>query len=241
MPCAVYSSGMATAPTEQSKPRRAAGARGSLDPLKIAERALEIADAEGLEAVTIRRMAAESGATAMAIYWHFKDKDELLGAVADRVFADVVAPEGTSELAWDDHLKVELDAFLQAVRQHPNVTDVVLSRIFYSEPGLAMADRILGVLIGQGFSVEEAADIGTYLVCAVVTLVVAEPGPAAMLDAEAHEAEVRTKRARLLGLSPEKYPHVVAAADALSDCGSPKDYFDQGLEILVGGTAALRT
>ncbi|MFL5761300.1 MAG: TetR/AcrR family transcriptional regulator [Thermomicrobiales bacterium] len=43
------------------------------------KRALAIADSEGLQAVTIRRVAKELGVTPMALYWHFKDKNELLG------------------------------------------------------------------------------------------------------------------------------------------------------------------
>src|SRR5690348_12640763 len=43
----------------------------------VAERALRLGDEEGVEAVTIRRLAQELGVTPMALYWHFKNKDDL--------------------------------------------------------------------------------------------------------------------------------------------------------------------
>ncbi|NED59553.1 TetR family transcriptional regulator, partial [Streptomyces sp. SID10244] len=51
----------------------------------VVDRALEIADAEGLDAVSIRRMAQEFGVTPMALYWHFNNKDEMRAALGDRL------------------------------------------------------------------------------------------------------------------------------------------------------------
>lgn len=53
--------------------------RNALSREIVVKRAIAIADAEGLQAVTIRRVAKELGVTPMALYWHFKDKNELLG------------------------------------------------------------------------------------------------------------------------------------------------------------------
>src|SRR2546423_8871268 len=55
----------------------------------VVERAMRLADVEGVEAVTIRRLAQELGVTAMALYWHFKNKDELLLGMADHGLLDV--------------------------------------------------------------------------------------------------------------------------------------------------------
>ena len=55
----------------------------------MVDRALALGDAEGLEAVTIRRMRHELGVTPMALYWHFRNKEELLAGLADQIWAEL--------------------------------------------------------------------------------------------------------------------------------------------------------
>ena len=62
--------------------KRSAPTRVRLSRETIVASAVALADAEGLEAVTIRRLAQEHGVTPMAMYWHFSDKDSLLDAPA---------------------------------------------------------------------------------------------------------------------------------------------------------------
>ena len=75
-----------------------------------------------------------------------------------------------------------------------------------SEPGLEVAERALGLLGEAGFNIEQAAEIGDYLIGAIVTLVTAEPGRSRSDEA------IRQQRARLGALSPEQFPHVGTAA-----------------------------
>ena len=75
-------------------PSRAARGRGAALSLEqIAEVALAIADAEGLDAVSIRRIARELGSGAMSLYHYFDSRDELLDLMADRVAAEMVVPD----------------------------------------------------------------------------------------------------------------------------------------------------
>ena len=69
--------------------RSRSGDRERLSRDTIVAGAIELADAEGLDAVTIRRLAQDHDVTPMALYWHFKDKGELLDGIAERLFADV--------------------------------------------------------------------------------------------------------------------------------------------------------
>ena len=116
-----------------------------LDPEKVVDSALAIADDEGPAAVTFRRLAGQHEVTPMALYRHFKDKDDLLAALGDRLLADVVLPEPTDE-RWDKQLHKVLTAFVTALRGHPRLADLTLVRILASEPGLAMAERTMELL-----------------------------------------------------------------------------------------------
>src|SRR5689334_24253378 len=102
--------------------------------------AIALADAEGLEAVTIRRLAQEHGVTPMAMYWHFSDKDSLLDGLAEHLVEAVELPEA-SDAPWDEQLRDILRAFVRAVRPHPALASLVLRRILAAEPGLRIAER----------------------------------------------------------------------------------------------------
>ena len=61
---------------------------------ELAQTAISIVDAEGLEALSMRRLAAELGAGTMTLYHYVRTKDELLTLVSDEVMAEVLLPEG---------------------------------------------------------------------------------------------------------------------------------------------------
>ena len=84
---------------------RGRGQRGAaLSLAQIADVALEIADAEGLEAVSIRRIARELRSGAMSLYHYFDSRDELLDLMADRVTAEMIVP-GELPADWREALK----------------------------------------------------------------------------------------------------------------------------------------
>ena len=209
--------------------------RGRLSPEVIVACAVALADHEGLEAVTIRRLAQEQGVTPMAMYWHFSDKDSLLDGIADALVGAVELPEPGGQ-EWHVELHAILAAFLAAIRPHPAVAGLALRRILTSEPGLAIAERALGLLRGAGFSAERAAEVGSFVLCAVITLVTSEPGRAGpVLQGEAREQMLRNKRASLASLSPARYPNVLASASALVACADVDEYFGLNLDLLVQG------
>jgi TetR/AcrR family transcriptional regulator, tetracycline repressor protein len=175
----------------------------------------------------------------MALYWHVKDKNQLFDGVAEHVFASVRLPEITRE-PWHRQLRAVLDAALQAIRPHPAVAPLTLTRILMSEPGLVIAERVLGLLRSARFSPEQAAQVGGYLISAIITMVTAEPGPGHSLTDHDYDAAVRARRAALYTLSPKQYPHVVGSADALAECVDTDTYYAQGLDLLVEGTRGIQ-
>jgi len=219
--------------------RTAAATKTRLSPDVIVASAVSLADAEGLEAVTVRRLAQEHGVTPMAMYWHFNDKDALLDGIAEYLVATVQLPEPTDQ-PWDVQLRDILEAFLAAIRPHPNVAALALKRILASEPGLALAERALGLLRDAGFTPGQSAEIGTFVLCAVITLVTNEPGPHSPIEGEAKAEMIRHKRAALEALSPARYPNVLASAPFLVACSDQDNYFAVNLDLLVQGVRGIR-
>lgn len=196
--------------------------------------ALAVADAEGLGAVTIRRVAQLHDVTPMALYRHFPDKEGLLVALAGRLLSDAVLPE-PDDRAWHEQLRDVLTRFLDALRPHPNAAMLVFSGMVTTEPGLAITERSLALLAEGGMSVERSAETASQILGSLVALAIAEPARQLGPDPEANEDAVRAKRATLHALSPRRYPHIVAAADALASCPDPELYFDRGIELIVSG------
>ncbi|NJP45100.1 TetR/AcrR family transcriptional regulator [Actinacidiphila epipremni] len=196
--------------------------------------ALAVADAEGLDAVTVRRVAQLHGVTPMALYRHFEDKDGLLLAIAERLLAGTVLP-APDDRPWYEQLRDLLGNFVDALRPHPNAALLVFQGMVTTEPGLAVTERSLELMAQGGMSAERSAECASQILGSLVALALAAPVPLPGPDPEAREDEVRAKRATLLALSPRRYPHIVAAADTLAACSDPELYFDRGVDMVVTG------
>jgi TetR/AcrR family transcriptional regulator, tetracycline repressor protein len=210
-----------------------------LDPEKVVDSALAIADDEGPAAVSFRKLAGQHDVTPMALYRHFKDKDDLLAAIGDRILADVVLPTPNDE-RWDKQLHTLLTAFVTALRGHPRLADLTLPRILITEPGLALSERALELLVEGGFTVDDAAEVGRQAICSLISLVTTDPVAREVSDPEAREASLRRKRASLGALSPERYPLITSAAGALICPESRDRYYEIGLNLVVAGIRGIR-
>ncbi|MFD3454447.1 TetR/AcrR family transcriptional regulator [Streptomyces sp. NPDC058691] len=217
-----------------------ASPRKRLDRDVLVATALALADAEGLAAVTTRRVGQEHGVSPMALYRHFRDKDQILDAIAERLLSEVHLPE-RDDRVWHAQLHDVLTSLLSVLRPHAAAAGLVTTRILDSPPGLDLAERTLELLATAGFEVEQAAEIASQSLCSMVTLVVTEPGRSQPEAAESRDDAVRGKQASLATLSPEQYPHVVAAAGALASCASDDVYYAHGVELLVAGIRGVHT
>ena len=216
-------------PTETDK-----ATREPLTRFAIASGALALADREGLDAVTIRRLANENSVTPMALYWHFKDKDAVIDGIAECVFSSIQLPAPTSE-PWDVQLRAILEALLAAVSPHPNVGDLLAPRVMNSQGGLILADRVIGLLRSAGFSAAQAAQTSSLLLCTLIDLVTSKPADVDDLDDEAVDQARRTKQAKLSLLSPREFPNLLEAAQYFVVCTSDDDYYASGIDFMVNG------
>lgn len=201
---------------------------------ELVSTALAVADAEGLEAVTIRRLAQQHEVTPMALYRHFPDKEGVLDAIAERLLSDARCPE-PDERPWPEQMHDLMTAILDALIPHPNAATLLTPRILGSEAGLNLTERTLALLFEAGMTREDAADTACQVLAALISLVVSEPGRAHGPDPDAQEEALRAKRALFLTLSPRRYPHIIASADALVSCASRDSYYRRGVLLLVTG------
>lgn len=200
--------------------------------------AIALADAEGLGAVTIRRLARELGVTPMALYWHFRNKDELLEGMAASVF-DKIDPSTFASGTWQEQLRALLGSVLDVLRAHPSTAVLVSTRTVASEGSLRATEAMLGILRRGGFSPAEATQIARQALSGVANLVSGEPG--VVIREGSHGSPDARQRARLFleSLPPERYPRLVEAATPLSEGVDPDAYYAFGLDLLIAGIEAM--
>ena len=204
----------------------------------VIERAMELADAEGLDSVTIRRLGQQFGVTPMALYWHVKNKDELLDAMGDRLFAGLrydTAPDAP----WDEQLRAVTQGLADALRKHPACVDLAFRRVFFAPEGRAVAEHTFGVLRRAGFSSRQTADIATHALQTAIMLVRSEPGAEPGCTPEQVVERRAQKRAYLETLPNDDYPYIRELADDLLDCDDTAAYYAFGIDVFVAGARSI--
>jgi AcrR family transcriptional regulator len=204
----------------------------------VVEGALALAEAEGLEAVTIRRLAKGLGVTPMALYWHVRSKDELLDGMAARIVEEVDLSVDPSA-GWQDQLRALLGSLVSVVRAHPAAAILLSTRTVSSEGGLRATEILLDILRRGGFSPAEATQIARHALRTVTDLVSGEPGVVAR-EESGQQLDARRRARRFLeSLPPERYPRLVEAATPLSEGEDPDAYVAFGLDLLLAGIEAM--
>jgi TetR/AcrR family transcriptional regulator, tetracycline repressor protein len=213
--------------------------RARLSRETVVDGALALTDAEGLEGLTIRRLAQSLGVTPMALYWHFKNKDELLDAVADRIWS-LVDTEVDRSLPWPAQLRTIMERLVAVLRAHPSAASLVMTvQPDAAEACFATMEAALRILAEAGFKPAEAAAICRHGLRTATMLSIGDPGLSPKQTPEEAEDFLRHKRIALETLSPNRYPHVVEAASALAAPDDAIAYFDFGVDLFIAGVESL--
>jgi TetR/AcrR family transcriptional regulator, tetracycline repressor protein len=139
-------------------------ATGQTRPLSsdaIVGAALEIADAEGLHAVTMRRVGARLGSAAMSLYRHVPNKDALLELMADRVLAELPYPDPAGK--WQDEIHSFFLAFHDLLLEHPAVAYVMIEMAIAGPELSLRGEQVLACLLDGGLDEATAAQAITAL------------------------------------------------------------------------------
>lgn len=118
----------------------------------IAAAAVRIADAEGIDAVSIRRVAAEIGVTPTALYRYVLRKDELFDLMIDRVYAEQAPPE---HVGWRADLVAVANGARAAALRHPWLPAVSAGRPNLGPNTLHWLEFSLGAFEGHGLDADE--------------------------------------------------------------------------------------
>jgi AcrR family transcriptional regulator len=216
---------------------RADGERTRLTRATVVDRALRLADADGLEALTIRKLAADLGVTPMALYWHFHSKEELLEGLADRVWGEIDV-RVDSAASWSEQLRGLLESLLRVLRAHPAAPQLLLQYDKRNGAALNAMEVTLEVLRSAGFDPAMASEIARSSLWTGITLVMSEPGVEALTADERAEVQ-RKKQVALASLPPARYPRLVECAVPMTACDDPETHYELGVRVFIGGLQAI--
>lgn len=129
---------------------------------RIVGAALALVDAEGLEALSTRRLATELGVSGPSLYNHVATKDELIDAVVDTVLAEVDTGM-FGRVEWRTALREWARSYRAALAAHPKVVPALARSVGRRPNALRIADAVFGALLDAGWPRAQATHIGALM------------------------------------------------------------------------------
>jgi TetR/AcrR family transcriptional regulator, tetracycline repressor protein len=212
--------------------------RDRLSKEAVVERALAMADEGGLEALTIRKLAQSLGVTPMALYWHFRSKEELLEGLAERVWSEIDLTLD-SGAPWIKQFRRLMESLVGVLRAHPAAPDLFLRFGKRSESSLQAMEAALEVLRTAGFNPEQASEITRSALWTGITLVMGEPGLHTGMPPQEWEEKQRRDLVLLSLLPQSRFPRIVECAGPLAKCDDPEFHYQFGIDMFVAGVEAV--
>jgi AcrR family transcriptional regulator len=216
--------------------RPSRGPKPTLTLDQIVEAAVRVADTEGLEAVSMRRVAAELGTGTMSLYRYVPGKGELLDLMLDRVQKPSENPADLGDGSWRAALEALGRATLALYRRHPWLLQVNQSRPILGPSALDGMEKVLSRIRPMGLTDPELVSaiiaIDGYVVGAARTQVYQEEAErrTGLTDAEFWQAQVPTLEKVL---ASGRYP--VMASLSEDTFGPGFDHFEFGLQRILDG------
>jgi TetR/AcrR family tetracycline transcriptional repressor len=227
-------------------PQVGQGKHRALTRAAIVRRALKIGETEGLDAVSLRRLALEFRVTPMALYRHVRDKQDLINAMAELAMEGLDLTVGfRASMSWTDRVRRALLNFRDQMDERPLALQL---QIAYGGDNISAFWRpiedVLGILLSAGFKPRDAAKlirIVSNLLAGYLLLV--RPARRNAPQQGNIDRELLRKRFELglLSLQRDQFPNTVATARGLADvwASDPDRWWPDTVDLLVFGLEAM--
>jgi TetR/AcrR family tetracycline transcriptional repressor len=224
-------------PPWSSRRRRPARDRTPLSRDAIVDAAMAILDAEGLDALTMRRVATALGTGPASLYAHVTGKDELLELLIDRVAAEQEVPDPDPE-HWQEQVKDGIRGIYRSFLAHPGLARANLGRIPTGPGALHTIDRFLGILRAGGLP-DQVVAFAADLLPLYATAYAFEQSIFAERMSQEGERYMAELDAYWKSLPAARFPNIAALSGELMAEPDPDARFEFGLDALVTGIAAM--
>ena len=186
----------------------------------------------------MRRVAQELGAVPSSLYWHVRNKEELLQLVFDRVAGEIELPP-RDPAHWQEQLKEVAREMRRVLKRHRDIARVTLGAIPVGPNSLLLIEWLHGLLREAGLPDRTVALVGDVFGLYIGAYAYEESlGLASPTGEKLPPGEVIAMLRDYWGsLPPDRFPHTLALLDELFS-GGPDERFEFGLDVIVSGLAA---
>ena len=222
------------------RPEPATEARVPLSKERVLRAGFGLAARDGIESLTMRKLAAELGVGAMTLYYYVPNKDELLDGMVDIVFGEIELP--TTDVDWKTAMRWRAISTREVLNRHSWAVGLMESRTRPGPASLRVHNAVLGYLREGGFSIEMTIQAYSVLDAYIYGFALQEKtvpfedaeGAAAVAKEQVREFEAQAEEQQLAALADE-FPYlaeVVAGhvAEVGYDFGQA---FEYGLDLIL--------
>jgi AcrR family transcriptional regulator len=206
-------------------------ARAPLSRERVLAAAIALADAGGIEALTMRRLGQELGVEAMSLYRHVANKDDLLDGMVDVVFGEIELPtDGTD---WRTAMRERAISVRAALTRHPWATPLMQSRSTPGPATLRHHDTVIGTLRSAGFPIALVAHAFSALDSYIYGFALQQRS----LPFETEEETAELATAIMARFPADQYPHLVelTVEHVLQPGYDYGEEFALGLDLILDG------
>jgi len=229
-----------------TQPDTSSEARIPLSKERVMRAAIELADAEGIDSLTMRNLAHRLGVEAMSLYYHVANKDALIDGVVDEVLREIEQELGgfdvvPSAAGWKEQMRSRILTARRVMLRHKWAPAVIETRTSMTPTLLRYMDTVLGIMIAGGFSY----DLGHHAMHALGSRSLGFNQELFQPD-DPNEADEESS-AMLADLAPQ-LPHIVKMLSQITHEGpdttlgwcDDQTEFEFGLDLMLNGLESRR-
>ena len=209
----------------------------------VVARALEIGTAEGLQAVSLRRVAQELGVTPMALYRHVRDKQDLMNAMTEAVLEGIDATVGFRPgMTWTEQMRLAIDNYKKHIDARPLFLPLSIAYNGEGPPAFwKVLEDLLAILLDAGFGRREAIVlirmISNLLAGYLLLLQQGAPPDALWLDAPQIDLLRRRFVLTQLSLPRDEFPNLIESAEDTAEVwlSDPDHWWRNTVDLIMFG------
>lgn len=220
-----------------AREQRQVASDAGLSKQRVVVEAVRLADREGVDGLSMRRLAGALGAGAMSLYHYVASKEELLDAMIDVVFEEIELPP--EETDWQSAMRRRAVSARQVLARHPWAIGLMESRTSPGPANLRHHEAVTACLRRAGFPVLMATHANWLLDSYVYGFALQE---ASLPFDTAEELAAMAERGFTPQLAPDQYPYLNETIATLFVAGyDPADEFTFGLDLILDALGSLVT
>ncbi len=218
--------------------------RATLTREQIVSEALRLLDSEGIEALSMRKLAARLEAGATSIYWHVANRDELIELIIDEVYGELEAPDPDDATDWRPAIWRVAHDIRSGIVRHPWMVSVLdhLAAVHMGPNALRLSERLIALFQSAGFELREAERALTTVTGYVTGIAMAEAAFRNWLVRHGQsEQDWLAESQRVAQQATENYPRLrelVASYEGVDVQKAMDDDFEYGLDCVLDGLQA---